>query len=441
MVTANIAIISSLKQFIFDVSSNSISRCRYVERASDFSRRRVLTLERVVGLLLNMPKRSLSVEVREFFDHLSCGKKCNKSAFSMQRSKLRPLFFQDLLSVFVDNFYHHYGDKVKRWRGFLIQAVDGSTAYLINNEEIIDYFGTQDNQHVHIPMAQVMQIQDVLNDITVWGDIYPIKTSEQSIIAQNRFRLQQNSITLFDRGYPSYSLIYLLQQQNALFVMRAKESFNQEVKNFMASFQQDIITYFSPGRNSKKTLSEHGYTITTKTKIKVRLVKVLLSTGETEVLITNLFDQQLYSINDLGYLYSLRWGIETCFGKQKNQLQLEIFSGHRVLCVLQDFYASLFVANLQCLIEKQSDGYLVAISKQRKYRYKINRNISWAVLKNTLFKLFLTHQDPQLILKRIQQLFEECLEPVRPNRKARRVKKTKRINGKYQTFNNYKRAI
>jgi hypothetical protein len=105
------------------------------------------------------------------------------------------------------------------------------------------------------------------------------------------------------------------------------------------------------------------------------------------------------------------------------------------------FYATLFVANLQSLIENQSDDYLLSVSGHRKYRYRINRNISWAVLKNTLFKLFLEEDNPHLLLKHIQQLFEDCLEPVRPNRKAKRIRKTKRMNGKYQTFTDCKRAI
>ena len=62
---------------------------------------------------------------------------------------------------------------------------------------------------------------------------------------------------------------------------------------------------------------------------------------------------------------------------QKNQLQLEQFSGHRVICIQQDFHASVFVANLQSLLNKQCDKYLQHINLRRKYNYKINRNVSW----------------------------------------------------------------
>jgi hypothetical protein len=119
------------------------------------------------------------------------------------------------------------------------------------------------------------------------------------------------------------------------------------------------------------------------------MVKVKLNSGEIEILLTNLYDEKLFTIDDLKYLYGLRWGIETTYGKQKNQQQMEQFSGHRVICIQQDYAAGLFVANLQSLIEKQCEDYLHQVNKGRKYRYKINRNVSWAPMKHNIVKLFL----------------------------------------------------
>jgi hypothetical protein len=53
---------------------------------------------------------------------------------------------------------------------------------LINKKEVVDYFGTQNNQHVCVPMARIMQVQDILNDLKVWGQISLIKESEQAIM-------------------------------------------------------------------------------------------------------------------------------------------------------------------------------------------------------------------------------------------------------------------
>src|SRR5207249_8848078 len=102
----------------------------------DFSRDRKLPMEKVVGLLINFLKRSLSVEVKEFFDILGQSEMdCTKGAFSLQRVKLKPLFFQVWNQFLVSGFYHHYGKKVKRWKGFRLMAMDGSTAYLFNKKK------------------------------------------------------------------------------------------------------------------------------------------------------------------------------------------------------------------------------------------------------------------------------------------------------------------
>jgi hypothetical protein len=443
MVETNVRIIEELKYFLEIVSNDSTLKKFVTQSGKDFTRDRKLTFERIVGLIINMPKRSLSIEVQEFFDSLGKGlESSTKGAFSLQRTKLRAMFFQVWNKCLVSSFYYNYGDNVKRWRQFRLQAVDGSTAYLMNKKDVVEYFGTQDNHCVSIPMARVMQVQDILNDITVWGDIRPIKESEQAIMIEQVSNLYEDSLTLFDRGYPSYALMYLMNNQETPrhFVMRCKVSFNKEVKHFLQSRNNSLTIELRPTSNAIATLREHGYIVTAATTVKVRMLKVKLSSGEIEVLLTNLFDEQLFTIEDLKYLYGLRWGIETTYGKQKNQQQMEQFSGHRVICIQQDYAADLFVANLQSLIEKQCESYLNLVNRSRKHKYKINRNVSWASMKHTIVKLFLQNE-PEQILLQLQKSFERNIEPVRPGRHNPHVRKTKRLNGKYQTFTNYKRAI
>ncbi|NEN23858.1 hypothetical protein G3O08_10130 [Cryomorpha ignava] len=72
---------------------------------------------------------------------------------------------------------------------------------------------------------------------------------------------------------------------------------------------------------------------------------------------TSLYDESIYH-KEFGQLYLLRWGIEISFGMQKSQQQMEQFSGHRALCIRQDYYAGLFTLNLQTLIENQCQSYL-----------------------------------------------------------------------------------
>ena len=119
-----------------------------------------------------------------------------------------------------------------------------------------------------------------------------------------------------------------------------------------------------------------GFTISKHTPITIRMVKIVLDTGETEVLVTNVYDTDIYTQEDLKEVYHLRWGIETYYGYIKEELQLGKFSGIRQICIEQDFAANLFLFNLQRLIEKQTEPYVETISNKRKYRYKVNKNIS-----------------------------------------------------------------
>jgi hypothetical protein len=444
MVEANIKIIEELKYFLETVSTDAEFRELVANDKHDFTRNRKLPLERVVAIIINMPKRSLSAEIHDFFECLGASKAlCTKGALSLQRGKLNPLFFEAWNKWLVSNFYHYYGDHVNRWKGFLLQAVDGSTAYLFNKKEVMDHFGCHTNQHQGgTPMARVMQIHDVLNDITVWGGIYPFKKSEQAIMAEHIPNLTKDSLTLFDRGFPGYGLMYMMlnEEERRHFLMRCKVDLNKQTKEFARNKKKSVIIELTPSYKSIAMLRKHGYIVTNKTTIKVRMVKFMLSSGEMEILITDLYDEQQYSVEDLKYLYGLRWGIETSYGKQKNQLQMEQFSGHRVVCIKQDYSATIFVANLQSLIEKQCDGYIKSINSRRKLTYRINRNLSWASLKHNIVKLFL-FTEPEEILRHLQHRFEQHLEPVRPNRHPPRNRKSKKLLGKYQTFTNYRRTI
>ena len=443
MVAANLEILSELKFFLNDAATDPELRRLFSADKNQFTRKRKLPFEQLVAFIINLPKRSLSVELQDFFEVLGqSDTACTKSAFCQQRAKLNPLFFAVWNQWLVTSFYHHYGNKAKRWRGFRVQAVDGSSAYLLHTEGLVAHFGTQSNQHIATPLARVLQVHDVLNDLTVWGNIGPIAKAEQAMFADYIPHLSLDSLSIFDRAYPAYTLLYLMinEETPRHFVMRCKVGFNNEVRAFMRSQKCSKIVNISPSLNARRAMLQYGYIVTAKTSVKVRLVKVKLANGTTEVLMTNLYDERLYPITDLYYLYGLRWGVETAFGKQKNQLQMEQFSGHRVICIEQDYYSGLFVANLQRIIENQSDDYLEQVNARRRLNYKINKNQCWAALKHNIVRLFLFGNEEQILLQ-LQKAFERNLEPIRIGRKYPRIKKRKRQHGKFQTFTNYKRAF
>jgi hypothetical protein len=441
MASANIAIMNELRKMLNIEIQLPSQRERYTSSSKDFTRNRTLTFSTMVMLLLNTIKRSLSVELQHFFECFSQGMICTKQAFSAQRTKLQPVFFHDWNKVLVENFYLHYGEYAKKWKGMRLCAMDGSTLAVPDTQAMREAFGcTSNGKGETTPVARICMLYDVLNKIVIKGMLHSYRTSELSAILpciENQ-RLE-DTVLLFDRGYMSFWLLYLLFQKRANFVIRVPKTANNYVKAFINSPENDQIMDWHPSHDSMKKLRSMGIETSKDTTVRIRLVKVLLDTGETEVLITNLYSTSLYTRADMKEVYHLRWGVETSYGHIKEELQLGQFSGLRRICIEQDFAANLFLYNLQSLIEKQTEPYTEAVSRKRKYAYKVNKNISWASLQDRVVQLFL-EDNSETVLRELEVLFERYLEPIRPNRRFPRIKK-RQPNGKFYTLTNYKRAI
>lgn len=443
MVESNIKIIEELKEVLNIINTDLEIKKKFTESETDFTRDRKLTFNRTVFLIINMLKRSLAIEVQEFFEKgIDSPINCTKVALTIQRKKIKSSFFEVLNKQFTNSFYHFYGENVKKWKGFLVIAIDGSTACLFNKESVIAHFGCGKNQFTQTPLARVIKYYDVLNKFVIFSKICPITTGESTIVGNHIQELPVNSLSIYDRGFAGFPLMYLLinQEVERQFVIRCRTDFNKPVIAFMKSTATDTVVNFYPDHKAKMKMYQYGYKAFTTTSIKVRMVKVVLKTGEIEVLLTNLYDTETYKTACFKDLYFMRWGVETSYDTDKNKLQLEQFSGHSVWSIEQDFYATTFVSNLQCIIEKQCEPYVKNISKNRKYDYQINKNVSIGSMKNKIVKLFLT-QDPEVILLHLQKLFEKSLEPIRPNRNFPRKFGGAKPKGKFNTLTNYKRAV
>lgn len=441
MAKSNLWIITDLKKFLQEVSEDNMQKSKYTYGKQDFSRQRILCFKTTVLLLLNALKRSLSIELHEFFENIPQKVSCSKQAFSKQRRKLKPEFFHDWNSVLVESFYRHYKHKYKRWKGFRICAIDGSSVVLPDTDLLQQKYGQTSNQRgIGDPVARICVLYDVLNEIVIRGLLHTYKVSEEAVVPDILDGQDiSDTLILFDRGYPSYWLMHQLIEKGSFFLMRAAYNANNEVKSFLAAEQDDIIIEMRPPYGSRVKLRNMGVNISKEKTIKLRLVKFVLDSGQVEILITNLYDVKLYPMDDLKYLYNLRWGIETYYGYIKQELQLGQFSGIAPVCIEQDFAANLFLFNMQSLIENQCATFIESICEKRKHKYKVNKNISWASLKHRVIKLFLSI-NPIRILNELQELFCRYLEPVRPGRKYPRIKK-RTPNSKHYTLTNYKRSI
>jgi len=369
--------------------------------------------------MINFLTKSLSIEIENFVSYLKkeCGilsfKSFTKSAFVKYRKKINPNVFKQLSTIIIDEFYTDNDDAIKLWSGLRILAVDSTRIGLPNTKELKNKYGESKNQtQTSIVQARVSIIYDVLNHFVIDGILSPIKVGENKLALQHLQFCNHNDLIIYDRGYPSYDLIYEHSNKGIDFLIRSKIGFNNITKAFILSGRPSEIIDLYPGKNIN--ISDKQYK--KDTAIRVRLVRIELSGGETELLITSLLDSDKYNYSIFKDLYFKRWQIETFYDELKNKLKVEHFSGYSDQSILQDFNTALFISNVQTLIVSELEEEIEQISQTRKFQYKINTNLSYGFLKNKIIAIFLSNKSIEDIVVELKLLFKKHLVPIRPGR-------------------------
>ena len=437
MFDVNVKIIAELKNFITIVAGDRKILKEFCSSDKDFTRTRKLPFEKLALLITRLCKKTLSIELEKFFEEMDNSMACSVSAFTQQRIKLEPVFFYFWNMVLWGSYYLYYGNSVKKWKGYRIIAADGSSISLINNTALNKYFGGQSNQQTSFVQAKTFYYYDVLNELVLMPQIKPYRYGEMNMAYDAIDNIGEDMLMIYDRNFSNYKMIalHLWQEKERKFVIRAKETQNI-IKAFIKSREASSIVYMPATASAIEGLRKNGFILTKNTLLKVRLVRVELAKS-TEVLITNLWEEEGHPTEQFKDLYFMRWGVETNISIQKNILQLESFSGLTVHAVLQDFYATVMMTNLHSILIKDAQQTIENTMKHRKYPMKVNKNKSFGKLKVNLVSLFVNN-DVEVILQKLHAHFIRDVIPIRKGRSFERIRKNVQSKSKYKTFTNFK---
>lgn len=391
-------------------------------------------------------KKSLQTELNDIFNS---GKTCTKSAFCQARKKLKPAFFKDLFNASVHAFYKHHA-KAERFRGYRLWACDCTVQMLPDTAETRK-IGVHKNQYKEVASVKLSCYFDILNKIITSAAIYAKQTTDLNACLQKQIHeIPKDVISLHDRGYGSHIIPFWHDTNGSKYVIRLKTTFSNTVKKFMESPDADVSITEPLSDKARKRLADLDIKKSKTDTITYRLVKVILPTGETEVLMTNL--DSTFTINDLAELYRLRWGIETCFFCIKSHQMLGIFSGYTKSPILQDIWTNLLFYNMHSITHLEATLRAKQISEERKKKpskrkkkenggYQLNRNIGTGILRTYWFEIW-EKQDTELerVLEEIQIYYLQSLERVKP-KAAERQRKMIRTNDRHLTEWNYKRGF
>lgn len=327
----------------------------------------------MIVLLLNFLTRTMQIELDDFFANvLDAGTdSVTKQAFFKARKNILPDAFKELFLMTRDMVLNK--NKIKRHKGYRVLAIDGSELRLAKTKENKDIFLPKNHSSENKTNAEISLLYDVISGYVIDAQIGSIGVNERDYAKKNltyfSSTCDEKDIVIFDRGYPSRDMIATLTGMGCKYLMRLQASCFKGVKE-------------NPSNDFRITVSTKTDTYS------VRVVRVILKSGEIETLITNLSEDE-FSADDFLDLYFLRWDIETTYDTLKNKLLIEKFSGRSPVAVLQEYYAMMFVLNCIAAMSATVNRKLLSRKTDCKYQYKANVNLMIGYFKYRLSAMLL----------------------------------------------------
>lgn len=343
------------------------------------------------------------------------------SAFTQCRDKISYTAFRQVHKDLVSYFYDcmHF----KCFYGMRLIAIDGTTFTLPKTKETVREFG--DNvlsEHGKWIKAKVSFATDVLNNICVQACIGSYKSSEGKQARQLIDHMDKNNLYLFDRGYFTWNFFEYVVSSGSAYCFRVKRNACKQVELFVNQNDNDVLVNISIPKG--KT-------------IKVRLVKIRLSSGEQEYLLTSLLDRKRFSLNKLKHLYHLRWSVEEQYKDVKHALSIENFTGKKVNSIKQEFYANILTYNLSMMMCKPVIDKAMKKKKAR-YKYKTNKRALIAKVKQCFVKLFF---HPETLIETVEQIIISVARESVPIRKGRKYERSKSYKAKLKFSRAYTSVV
>lgn len=351
----------------------------------DFTRTRKCPFHSLLLLILTMEAGSLNRELRRFFTKIH-SPVITRSAFIQQRSKLNDKAFPFLFSSL---------NKIvplrKTFRGYHLLACDGSDVNIPPKENDDSTRVPSNTAGVCYHQFHLNALYDLLEERYIDLMIQPRAEYDERkafLTFIHRNAVPGKCIFIADRGYCSFNVLSHLLRSGQFFLLRVRADDTKSSLlwrlNLPKAAEYDLDRTFFITRSRRKIYREakEKYVYlrpdrpfdhiqpedrTSLEEMSVRLLKVPLSNGDSEFLVTNLARKDFSAI-DLKELYSLRWGIETSFRFLKYTVALNAFHSIRRDFIIQEIYARIILYNftkmvLHCIDPPQ---------KAAKYKYKVS---------------------------------------------------------------------
>jgi len=367
-----------------------------------FTRNRKLTFSTMVGMILRMIKKSIQIDCNWLADLIGSDP-VSKQAFSQARQKISPECFQELHA---DGIRVNYTSAPEKglWKGYRLIACDGSTARLPESTDLEKTFGrhpTKKGIKNAPPIARISEYTDMTTKLVLSGRIAPCCISEVAlaeeqlteVVDKMRNLNQKKMLFVYDRGYPSKKFIDQHLELGVDFIFRLPRNFNREVKEI---YQK---------KEAESFLISKDYPL-------LRVMQFTLSSGESELLLTTLLNDQQYSQESLSKVYHGRWSaMEEGYKRQKIIMQLENFSGKTAIAIQQEYWATLTVGNLIEMGCIEIEGYWIP---EKLPKSQVNRSVVFGSMRDATIAAIFGIMPMKEYSKKFRKIAKKSMLKIRP---------------------------
>ena len=421
---------NTLCSVIHDMAKHPEDFCRCPGK--DFTRDRKLPFEQLLTLFIKMGGHALRDEMLDCLDFKELP--ASVSALVQQRKKLLPEALEYLFQEFTDRCH-----KPKLHKGYRLLAADGSDLqFTADPNDPLSYFPGVNGQKPY-SFLHLNALYDLNSNLYLDAVIQKRRAANENaalVSMVERSGISDPAILIADRGYESYNTLEHIRKRSWHYLIRLRDS-NGILANLpLPDGDFDLTVQLQLTRKQNKTVKllqlEHPgiYRFLPSNShfdflplgsdgfypVSFRIVRFSVFDNLAETLITNL-DKDTFPVEELKYLYHLRWGIETSFRQLKYTIGLSLFQSKKVEHITQEIFARLTVYNFCELIT----SHVVIQEKRRKYVYQTNFTAAVHICRQFL--------RGDIAPPKVEALIKMQVVPIRPGRSTPRRTKNIKFNG------------
>jgi len=226
------------------------------------------------------------------------------------------------------------------FHGLKILIPDGTKISIPNTEETKQKYGEGQGHYVQ---SQALGFYDLSTGTFEDFRFEHYTTSERFIMRQHMMSNTTQTLYLADAGYNGMAFIAISIQEGHKLLMQLKNC--ALAKNFLKTKKRSITIDIKLTKSHLSNYPDHQYFLGQ--SIKVRLIRTRgTSKLKSQVLITTLIDEKIFTWQELTKLYLQRYSIELAFRHLKTKIKIEKIRKQKLKRIEQLLYAAVILYNL-----------------------------------------------------------------------------------------------